>query len=123
MIALALSIAVLALAAYAWWLSKRKVKELTNKVEELTKRLAILKESELQWEHNCVDLNKRLAELMSPHDYKHMPTYSNNGEVRVYKVVTFQERNYRIIIKAFTDADANYNRLRAEELLEKLNEE
>lgn len=109
-----LSIASIALSAFAWWINTRENKKLKEENRVLEKSLRKLNQK-------LLDEYKAESDLDLPIEYMKLPL--EKGGVIVYRKATLEGREHYTAIKDFTDPDEDYNRLCAEELIEKLNEE
>lgn len=116
MIPLIINLIVFALSAFAMWfvffVNRRLVKQNKELTEQL--RIALLDNDVLR------DFYNKRNELCTSIDATKC-RYETIATQYGFVVCKFIDKEY-CIIKTFTDPDQNYNRLCAEELVEKLNE-
>lgn len=123
MIHLIINLIAFALSAFALWLAVFVNRKLVKQNKEL---LGTLKESEsnFMYARNRIMSYQALCNLIPDPDYvrrygtEYFKIDKSDRWVSVVKVY----ENRRCIVKIFDDPDQDYNRLCAEELVEKLNE-
>lgn len=113
MISLILSITAFVLLAVAWRIAYRENKRLREEN-------GILEESLRKVNHELLDECKASLDLDLPIEYK--MSFLEGGGVIVHRIATLEGIEYYTAIKDFNDPDEDYNRLCAEELIEKLKE-
>lgn len=128
MINLTINLIAFALSAFALWLAVFVNRKLVKQNKKLLKQLKAYEQSRL--EQQCfAEMTNNLANTCMR--YVNL-CYNETKDGYVFKIADWKDRcavikttvdeNTSCIIKEFTDPDQNYNRLCAEELVEKLNE-
>lgn len=128
MIHLIINLIAFALSAVALWLAVFVNRKLMKQNKELLKQLKAHEQSRHEQQFFAEMTNNLANTCMRYVDL----CYNETKDGYVFKIVDRKDRcevikttvdeNTRCIIKEFTDPDQDYNRLCAEELVEKLNE-
>ena len=128
MIHLIINLIVFALSAFALWLAVFVNRKLVKQNKKLLKQLKVHEESRHD-QHFFAEMTTNLANTCMR--YMNL-CYNETKDGYVFKIVDRKDRcaviktnvdeNTSCIIKEFNDPDQDFNRLCAEELVEKLNE-
>lgn len=117
MMELTISLIALALSIVTWALARRLIRKMADRNKELKEQVKKLSEALMRKDEILADVISSAAEC-TPERITYVAKDSFSTAVVVLKKAGGKE----CVVKLFTDDDYEYNRMCAEELVEKLNE-